>query len=410
MSELLRFLLQVIVIITVSRVAAFFLSRLRQPPVIGEIMAGIVLGPSVLGLAAPGVWSALFPAASLPLLSTVSQFGLILFMFLVGLRLDTGHIHTHRRSAAAISAASIVVPFAGGVALALVIRERLAPAGVSATAFAFFIGVAMSVTAFPVLARILSDTGLIATPLGTMAIACAAVDDVVAWILLAAGGAIARHGNQGNGLLRILFLLVAYAAIVLAARPVLARLAGKGSEVPELTYDRLAAVILTGVVSAAATEWIGIHALFGAFFVGLAMPKKPQFVAQVSRMLEPISAVVLLPIFFAYTGIRMTALPVEGRLWLDAVMIMLVAVCGKWGGAAIAARATGLSWRDASSLGILLNTRGLVELVILNVGLDLGVLSPALFSLMVLMTLVTTGMASPVLRMLQPGAASGNGI
>jgi len=411
MSDLLRFLLQVTIIIAASRTAALLLAHLRQPPVMGEIMAGIVLGPAVLGYLAPDVWVTLFPAASLPLLSTVSQFGLILFMFLVGLRLEPGHVKAQRRSAAVISVVSIALPFAGGAALALFIRDRLAPPHVSTFAFAFFLGVAMSVTAFPVLARILSDTGLISTPLGSVAIACAAVDDVVAWVLLAAGGAIAHSGVEGTGALRVLLLLVVYAALVLAARPLLARLARNGPGGPSVSYDRLAAVILIGVLSAAATEWIGIHALFGAFFVGLAMPKAPAFVGQVTRMLEPISAVVLLPIFFAYTGLRMRALPVNAELWLDAALILFVAVAGKWGGAALAGRATGLTWRDASSLGVLLNTRGLVELVILNVGLDLGILSPALFSLMVLMALITTGMAPPVLRVLQNHRASvGDGI
>lgn len=397
MSDLLRFLLQVIVIVAASRLAGLLMARLGHPPVIGEILAGILLGPCFFGWISPWAWAAFFPETSLSLLNTVSQFGLVLFMFLVGLRLDTSHVRAHGRSAASISLASIVVPFAGGVALALVVRERLAPHGVSTSAFAFFLGVAMSVTAFPVLARILDDTGLIRTPLGAIAIACAAIDDVIAWILLAAGAAMVHPGGAAWG--RMPALIVVYGIVIAAAKPLLARLAR--AKYP-LTNDRLAVIVLSGIMSAAATEWIGIHALFGAFFAGLVMPKKREFVDQVVAALQPLATLVLLPIFFASTGLRMNPPGAAGAIWLDGLLILVVGVAGKGAGAILAGRIAGLSWRDCASLGTLLNTRGLVELVVLNVGLDLGILTPALFSLMVLMALITTGMATPLLRILKP--------
>jgi Kef-type K+ transport system membrane component KefB len=407
MSELLRFLVQVIVIVAVSRFAGAILARCGQPAVIGEILAGVLLGPCFLGWVAPTASAALFPSQSLSLLNIVSQFGLILFMFLVGLRLETAHIQSHRNRAIWISITSVVVPFAAGMALAGIIRTRLAPADVGWVEFAFFLGVAMSVTAFPVLARILEDTGLIRTPLGAIAIACAAVDDVAAWILLAGGIAVARPGVPGAGIGTTLVLLAAYAAAVILARPLLSALA---SSREAASSSRLTAVVLAGMISAAATEWIGIHALFGAFFMGIAMPKHRDkhrdFVNEVSAALQPVATLLLLPIFFAYTGLRMNLQMVSVTLLLDGLAILLVAVLGKGGAAMLAARVAGLSWRESVSLGALLNTRGLVELVVLNVGLDLGILTPELFSLMVLMALITTGMTSPLLRVAQLGRSA----
>lgn len=399
MSDSLRFLVQLIVIIFVSRLAAYILSKFRQPPVIGEILAGLMLGPCLLGLVAPVAFKQLFPANSLPALNTLSQLGLILFMFLVGLRIDSGHLRAHGRSAAIVSIVSIVVPFAGGAALGLFLRGHLAPPGVSPAAFSFFIGVAMSVTAFPVLARILADTGMIRTPLGVLAIACAAFDDAVAWILLAAGASMAHSGSNPMEWARIVLLLVAYTGFMFLIRPTIKRFVDR--ENSQISYATLGSIVILAVTSAATTEWIGIHALFGAFFAGVLLPRNREFSDQVAGMLEPVATVILLPIFFAYTGLRMGVPQMDARLWTDAVLILLVAVAGKCGGAAMAGRFAGLSWRDASALGILLNTRGLVELVILNVGLDLGILSPELFSMMVGMALFTTAMTTPLLGMLK---------
>jgi len=400
MSDLLRFLLQVSVILGVSRAAAVALKRAGQPPVIGEVIAGILLGPTLFGWIAPGPWSELFPPATLPMLSTVSQLGLILFMFLVGLRLDPSHLRHHKSAAAVISITGILVPFCGGIALAQFLRQDLAPAGVNPLAFSFFLGVAMSITAFPVLARILSDTGLLETRLGAMVISCAAVDDIIAWMLLATGVALANPAAQQNGLLQISLSLMAYAGVMALGGRAMSYLDPGGSA--RVSLDRLGLIVLVGLLSAAATEWIGIHALFGAFFAGVTMPKRRDFVTQVCAMLEPVAAIVLLPVFFAYTGLRMTIPIVETRMWVYGALILAVAIVGKWGGALIAARVAGFGWRDSASIGVLMNTRGLVELVVLNLGMDLRILTPALFSLMVFMALITTGMATPLLRLLAP--------
>ncbi len=376
------------------------LKRAGQPPVIGEVIAGILLGPTLLGWLAPGPWSELFPRDTLPMLSMVSQLGLILFMFLVGLRLDPGHLRHHKSAAAAISITGILLPFAGGITLAQFIRKDLAPAGVNPVAFSFFLGVAMSITAFPVLARILSDTGLLETRLGTLAISCAAVDDIAAWMMLAVGVALANPTNQDNGLLRIVLLLAAYVLVMALGSRVLSRL--DPGESRRVSFDRLGLIVLIGMLSAAATEWIGIHALFGAFFAGVAMPKRREFVTGISAMLEPVAAIVLLPVFFAYTGLRMTIPIVEGSMFVYGALILAVAIIGKWGGVLMAARLTNFGWRDSASLGVLMNTRGLVELVVLNIAMDLKLLTPALFSMMVFMALITTGMATPLLRLLAP--------
>ena len=397
MSDLLRFLLELAVIIAGARLLGVLMGRIGQPTVIGEITAGILLGPCLLGWVAPTISRQLFPPQNLPLLASVSQLGLILFMFMVGMRLDPRHLVTHQRSAIVISATSILLPFAGGFVLAYALYDRLAPAGVSAPLFGLYIGIVMSITAFPVLARILVETGLASTRLGSIAIACAAADDVVAWLLLAVAVGIARPGAAPVPWWQPILLLGGYASIVMLIRPLLARF-DRGP----IGHDRLALIVLASVLSAAATEWIGIHALFGAFFIGLAMPKRREFVDQVSRMLEPLSLVALLPVFFAVTGLRMAPLALDWRLWADLLLIICIATAGKWGGAVLAGRFTGLPWREASSLGVLLNTRGLIQLVMLDIGKDLGILTPGTFSLLVIAALVTTAMTTPLLRLTTP--------
>jgi Kef-type K+ transport system membrane component KefB len=233
--------------------------------------------------------------------------------------------------------------------------------------------------------------------LGSIAIACAAADDVVAWLLLAVAVGIARPGAAPVPWWQPILLLGGYASIVMLIRPLLARF-DRGP----IGHDRLALIVLASVLSAAATEWIGIHALFGAFFIGLAMPKRREFVDQVSRMLEPLSLVALLPVFFAVTGLRMAPLALDWRLWADLLLIICIATAGKWGGAVLAGRFTGLPWREASSLGVLLNTRGLIQLVMLDIGKDLGILTPGTFSLLVIAALVTTAMTTPLLRLTTP--------
>jgi Kef-type K+ transport system membrane component KefB len=390
-----RFLAQLVVIIAATRLLGAAAARLRQPRVVGEIAAGILLGPSLLGRLAPGLSAWLFPPATFPVLLAVSQLGLLFFMFLVGLHLDLGILRASGRTALVTSPVSIVVPLALGIAVAGAVRPAFAP-GVEPVAFALFMGVALSVTAFPVLARILEERGLTKTRIGVIAVACAAVDDVSAWCLLAGLSAYVRAAAGGTPFLRTLLLLVAFSAATLfLLRPLLAR----GLRRPAALPVAVVALLAGGAV----TEAIGVHGLFGAFLVGIAMPRRDDLRQDLEVSLEAVTTVVLLPLFFASTGLRLDLGWLSGAAaWSAFALILLAAVGGKLGGSMVAARATGLGWRDAAALGVLLNTRGLVELVILGAGLELGVLTPPVYSMMVLMALVTTAMATPVLQALAP--------
>jgi Kef-type K+ transport system membrane component KefB len=393
--------LQILAILVASRVAGRLVSGLGQPRVIGEIIAGIMLGPSLLGWVAPDFFTALFPPSKLEPLYALSQVGLTIFMFLVGTELDVRHLRAQRRVAIATSAISIVVPFVMGLFLAAALRPRLAPAGVSPLAFALFIGTALSITAFPVLARILKDHGLTGTKLGALAIACAAFNDVTGWIILAVVTAVVRSGEGGVILARTVSLLGVYALVMLyLVRPMLGRFLTRNNATPGERVDDLAIVLALALTSALVTEYIGVHALFGAFVAGMVVPRESVVARSAHERLEPLTATLLLPLFFAFTGLR-TALPLlnEPAMWMDAAAILAVAVIGKAGASTIVARVAGLSWREAQALGVLLNTRGLMELVVLNVGMELEILSPALFSMMVIMALVTTGATSPLLRL-----------
>jgi Kef-type K+ transport system membrane component KefB len=388
-----RFLVQLVVIVAASRAVGWIAARLGQPRVVGEITAGILLGPSLLGLLAPRLSAWLFPPATLPVLLAVSHLGLLFFMFLVGLHLDLGMLRASGRTALVTSPVSIVVPLALGLAVAGQIRSRFAPE-VSPLAFALFLGLALSVTAFPVLARILEEHGLTRTRIGVVAIACAAVDDVSAWCLLAGVTAYVRAATGGASFVRTVVLLVAFAAVALTLLPpVLKRMVSRspGASLP------VAVVCL--LTCAAVTEAIGVHALFGAFLAGIAMPRRDDLRQGLEVSLEAVTSVVLLPLFFASTGLRLDVGWLQGAAaWSAFGLILLAAVGGKLVGSMLAARATGMNWREAAGLGVLLNTRGLVELVILGAGLELGILTPPVYTMMVLMALVTTAMATPVLQ------------
>lgn len=404
MPDLLTLLLQISVILVAVRLVGLVFCRLGQPQVIGELVAGILLGPSLLGWMSPEVSSYLFPPESLGFLSALSQIGLLIFMFLVGLELDPKLLRDRAHAAVVTSHASIIVPFLLGSALCLYLYPRLSDDSVSFTNFALFMGVAMSVTAFPVLARILTERDLLGTKVGAVTITCAAVDDVTAWSILAGVVLLVR---AEDGAVPFWLTLVGSAAFVtlmiLAVRPLLRRLADRYQAHGTLTQGLLATVFLLVFAAAWATEWLGIHALFGAFLIGAIMPKEHNFVRALTGRLEDITVVLLLPLYFAFTGLRTSIGLIGGlELWLITALIILVAVVGKFGGSALAARATGMSWREAGALGVLMNTRGLVELVILNVGLDIGVLSPTLFAMMVLMALVTTFMTTPLVELIYP--------
>lgn len=405
MSALLTLLLQMAVVVATARLLGWLFRRLHQPPVVGEMAAGILLGPSLLGWVAPGVFAHVFPTASLGALNMLSQVGLLLFMFLVGLDFDPALLRGRGHTALITSWTSIVLPFALGAALALPLYPRVAPAGVRFTGFTLFMGAAMSVTAFPVLARILTERRLTHTRVGAMALACAAVDDVSAWTILAFVVGIARSAALDRPLWLTIAGTLAYAALVaFGVRPLLrATLEVYYERRGRLTQNLLGAALVLMTASAWTTEWLGVHALFGAFAAGAAMPKNRRLIEEMSGKLRDLTMVFLLPLFFAFTGLRTHIGLVSGvELWLWTAVILLAAVAGKLGGSALAARATGLSWREATSIGLLMNTRGLMELVILSVGLDLGVISPTLFTMLVLMALITTAMTTPLLEWVYP--------
>ncbi|QJB33882.1 cation:proton antiporter [Chitinophaga oryzae] len=390
-------LLQIIAIMLVARLFGILANKIKQPAVVGEIIAGVLLGPSLLGWTMPSLSAFLFPAESLKTLQFLSQIGLAFFMFIVGMELDISKIRNKAHDAVMISHASIVVPFFLGVWLAYYLFTTFAPAGVSFLAFALFMGIAMSITAFPVLARIVQERKLTGTPLGTMAITCAAADDVTAWCILAVVVAIVKAGGLVSALITIVLSIVFVAAVLLLVRPWLARTVNR-----HMSRGRqkaaISAVFLTLLLSALAAEVIGIHALFGAFLAGVIMPQEAGVKQLLTDKLEDVSVLLLLPIFFVFTGLRtQIGLLNESHLWVVCGMIMLVAVAGKFGGSTLTARLMGQSWRQSVSIGALMNTRGLMELVVLNIGYDLGILSPEIFAMMVLMALATTFMTGPLL-------------
>lgn len=408
MPNLLLLLVQIAVIVMAARGVGLLFRRIHQPQVMGEMVAGILLGPSLLGWAWPGLYAQLFAPGSLGFLSSISQVGLLVFMFLVGLELNPGLLRGRGHTALVTSHVSITIPFFLGALLAVFLYPRLSDSSVTFAGFALFMGAAMSVTAFPVLARILTERQLLGTRVGVVTLACAAVDDVTAWCILA--GVVVLVRADGTGL--PLWITIAGSAafvllMVFVVRRGLAalerRYAHRGGVV---TQDMLAVILLLVLASAWATEWLGIHALFGAFLAGAVMPKGEGFVAALTEKLEDFTVVLFLPLFFAFTGLRTSIGLVSGaEMWGYCALIVAVAVAGKFGGSTVAARLTGMPWRESAALGVLMNTRGLMELVILNVGLDIGVISPALFTMMVLMALVTTFMTTPLLVWIYPPAA-----
>jgi Kef-type K+ transport system membrane component KefB len=404
MLNLFQLVLQIAVILVAARVVGFLFQKINQPQVMGEMVAGILLGPSLLGWLAPGISAALFPPVSLAYLNALSQVGLVVFMFVVGLALNPSELHGYGHAAVLTSHVSIVAPFCLGGLTALYLYPRLSDDGVTFTGFALFMGAAMSITAFPVLARILTERGLVRSRMGTLAIACAAVDDVTGWCILAYIVVLVRvtHASRsawvtiGGSILYVLVMLF----VVRRLLPAFERAFRKRGE---LSDNLVAVIVVLVLVSALATEWLGIHLLFGAFLMGAIMPKTPDFVSYLLHKFESVTVVLLLPLFFAFTGLR-TRIGVGGgrAIWFYSALVIVVAITGKLGGSMFAARLAGMPWREAASLGILMNTRGLMELVILNIGLDIGVISPAMFSIMVLMALVTTFMTTPLLEWVYP--------
>jgi Kef-type K+ transport system membrane component KefB len=391
-------LAQIVTIIIVARFFGWVFKKIGQPTVIGEIIAGIVLGPSLLGMYFPEFSSALFPVESLGNLKFLSQIGLILFMFVIGMELDLKVLKNKANEAVVISHASIVIPFTLGIGLAYFVYNRFAPEGVNFLSFSLFMGIAMSITAFPVLARIVQERGLNKTKLGAIAITCAAADDITAWCLLAVVIAIVKAGTFVSSLYIIGLAVVYVLAMLFIVKPFLKRIGELYGAKDTLVKPVVAIFFLTLIISSYATEVIGIHALFGAFMTGAIMPDVPKFRTIFIEKVEDVSLILLLPLFFVFTGLKTEiGLINDPYLWKVTGFIILVAVIGKFLGSALAAKFVGQSWSDSLTIGALMNTRGLMELIVLNIGLELKVLTPAVFTMMVIMALVTTFMTGPAL-------------
>ncbi len=394
-------LAQIITIIIVARFFGWMFRKIGQPSVIGEIIAGIVLGPSLVGMYFPEFSQALFPAASLGNLQFLSQIGLILFMFVIGMELDLKVLQNKAKEAVVISHASIIIPFALGVGLAYFIYYRFAPESIEFLSFSLFMGIAMSITAFPVLARIVQERGIHKTKLGTIVITCAAADDITAWCILAAVIAIVKAGSFVSSLYTIGLALTYVGLMLYVVKPFLKRIGDLYSTKSKLNKPVVAIFFLTLIFSSYATEVIGIHALFGAFMTGAIMPDQTKFRAIFIGKVEDVSVILLLPLFFVFTGLRtQIGLLNDPYLWKVTGLIILVAVVGKFLGSALAARFVGQNWQDSLTIGALMNTRGLMELIVLNIGFDLGVLTSEVFTMMVIMALVTTFMTGPALDLI----------
>ncbi|EYU61708.1 Cation:proton antiporter [Leptospira interrogans serovar Manilae] len=397
-----RLLLQLIVIILAARFCGKLATILGQPSVIGEILAGILLGPSLLGFIFPEGFQLLFPKESLSTLQILSQLGLLLFMFVVGMELDLKILRNQAESAIVISHSSIMFPFLLGAGLAYLIYVPLAPEGVDFIAFCLFMGIGMSITAFPVLARIILEKGLTKATLGSLALTAAAADDVTAWCVLAIVVTIVNAGSFSSGILMIVMSLTYMFVMWKGILPLMKRAGNLYTTKESMTKSITAFFFLFIFISAWITEAIGIHALFGAFLAGVVMPDKKELRNNLVEKIEDFSLTVLLPLFFAFTGLRTKfGLLSSSGLWPVFFLILFVAVLGKLGGSAIASRLSGKSWMDSFSIGILMNTRGLMELIVLNIGYDLGVLSEEIFSMMVLMALTTTVMTGPGLKLIE---------
>lgn len=391
-------LVQIITILFVAKVFGWIFKKIGQPSVIGEIIAGIVLGPSLIGMYFPEFSTTLFPKESMPNLKVLSQIGLILFMFVVGMELDLKTLKNKAHDAVVISHASIIIPFALGLGLAYYIYNSYAPKGIEFLSFGLFMGIAMSITAFPVLARIVQERRMHKTKLGAIVITCAAADDITAWCILAAVIAIVKAGSLASALYVILFTFTYVVVMLKVIRPFLKRVGDIHASRENLSKSIVAMFFLTLLLSAFASEAIGIHALFGAFLAGVIMPDNMKFRNLFIEKVEDVSLVLLLPLFFVFTGLRTEiGLLNDPELWKICALIILVAVAGKFFGSALAAKFVGQSWKDSLTIGALMNTRGLMELVVLNIGFDLGVLTKEVFAMMVIMALFTTFMTGPAL-------------
>jgi Kef-type K+ transport system membrane component KefB len=394
--------LSIAIVLIVARAFGAVATRIGQPRVMGEVIAGLCLGPSLLGAVSPNLQATLFPSDVLPALGVVANLGLIFYMFLVGLEVDRGSLKGKVAKATAISNTSVAVPMLLGIAVALPLYKLIGP-DKKFVAFALFMGVSMSITAFPVLARILAERRMIKRPLGSLAIACAAVDDVTAWFLIALAITIAASGTFGD-VVKTIAEAVAYTLVmVLIVRRIVARMATAYDEVGRMPGAWFAAIIIGVLLSAYVTEEINIAFIFGGFVFGMIMPRHARLNEEITRRIDDFVVTLLLPVFFVYTGLRTNVgLLDRPELWLLTLLLIAVAILGKLAGAAIAARVAGYGWRESSVIGTLMNTRGLTELIVLNLALDVGAITNTLFAMLVIMAVVTTLMAGPLLKLLDP--------
>jgi K+:H+ antiporter len=401
-DPLAALLLAVAVVVAACAVAGRLAHRIGQPPVVGEIVAGLLLGPSLLGAVWPAASSVLLPAKVVPQLNVLAQIGVVMFLFLTGLEVETTLLRGRGRTAVVVSHVSIAVPFLLGVLAAVAAYGRLAPPGISYSAFALFLGVSMSVTALPVLVRILVDLGLLRQEIGVVALTCALIDDVTAWCLLALAVALVTASSALGALTTVALTAVFVAVLMLLVRPALLRFVRRAND---RTQRGAAPLALVGVLlSAMTTQWIGVHAMFGAFLFGLVFPKNNALATWLLEKVRGMTTTLLLPLFFAYSGLQTDVglIGGNGALWLWCGLLLLIAVVGKLGGTAVAARAAGEGWRRSLQLGAMMNCRGLTELVVLNIGLQLGVLSRTMFTMLVIMALLSTAMTVPLVRLLTP--------
>jgi Kef-type K+ transport system membrane component KefB len=395
-------LVQIITIIIAARIFGWLCKKIGQPTVVGEILAGIVLGPSLIGMYFPEFSATVFPVTSFGNLKILAEFGLIIFMFVVGMEIDFNVLRNQAKDAVVISHASIIIPFTLGMGLAYFIYESFAPDGIQFFSFALFMGISLSITAFPVLARIVQEKGIQKTRLGKTVITCAAADDITAWCILAMVIAVVKAGSFVSSLYTI-GLAVTYVFVMLTmVRPFLRRVGDLHTSRENMSRPIVAIFFIMLIISAYVAEVIGIHALFGAFMAGAIMPENVKFRNIFIDKVEDVALVLLLPLFFVFTGLRtQIGLLNDASLWALTGVIILLGVAGKFLGSAIAAKFVGQTWKDSLTIGALMNTRGLMELVVLNIGYDLGVLTPQVFAMMVIMALVTTFMTSPLLDLIK---------
>ncbi len=397
------FFIAIVIVMLFARLLGALMPRIGQPRVMGEVLAGILLGPSLFGIIAPHLQASIFAPDIVPIIGVIANLGLIFYMFLIGMEVDLGLLRGRMRTTLAVSNTALALPMSLGLLAAVPLYEVLAPGGTRYLAFALFVGVSMSITAFPVLARIVSERRMLKRPLGALAVSAAAVDDVSAWFLIALASAVA-----GAGTALIVFRTIGWAILFLiamgfAVRPLLARAAVAYDELGRVPGLWITAIFAGVLLSAITTDKIGIAVIFGGFVFGAVMPRHAGLSEDITRRVEDFVLVLLLPLFFAYTGLRTDVTELgSSTLILITLGLIAIAIVGKYGGAVIAARVMRLPWRESAALGALMNTRGLTELIVLNLALSLGVISSALFAALVVMALVTTFMAGPVLRLIDP--------